>query len=211
MRSQIKYSRTPMGYVIKKLIEEEGKYRQETLNILTRKTKKNSGPTHLKDLAVNMPLDKFLNDLIKLFKHNKELIKLLNSEKTTIEDIKSLINLDQANDIMNMIMWNILEEDLLEDPIEENENQKYKEKNILLIIENFIGRGLFNGGLYSEVEEGKNDLGIGKNLKKRKMIEDSTKETMNSKFIKPKKNWYDKKINRKNSWNYKEKLFLWHF
>ena len=128
LRSIIKYSRTPLGYVIKKLIEEEGKYRQETLNILTRKSKKNAGPIHLKDLVVNMPLDKFLKDLLNLFKNNKELTKLLNSEKTKVEDINDIIRLDQSTELMNLIMTNLLEEDLLEDPIEENESQKYKYK-----------------------------------------------------------------------------------
>jgi len=125
LRSQIKYYRTPLGYVIKKLIEEEAIFREETLNILTRKKQKNSAPNHLKDLAINMPIDHFINDLLKLFKGNKELGKFLNNEKTTIDDIKPFIQLDYANELINIIIKNIFEEDVSEEIIEKEEvNEK---------------------------------------------------------------------------------------
>ena len=90
---------------------------------MTRKTKKNSAPSHLKDVTINMPLDEFLNDLIKIFKHNKELAKALNNEKGKIEDINDIIKLDQANELMNLIMTNIFEEDVIEETVEEKFNK----------------------------------------------------------------------------------------
>ena len=70
-----------------------------------------------------MPLDEFLNDLIKIFKHNKELAKALNNEKGKIEDINDIIKLDQANELMNLIMTNIFEEDVIEETVEEKFNK----------------------------------------------------------------------------------------
>ena len=74
-------------------------------------------------MTINMPLDEFLNDLIKIFKHNKELAKALNNEKGKIEDINDIIKLDQANELMNLIMTNIFEEDVIEETVEEKFNK----------------------------------------------------------------------------------------
>jgi hypothetical protein len=126
LRIQLKYCHSPIGYVIKKLIDEEAGYRNETLAILTRKKSKYSAPGHMKDLNINMPLCQFLNDFIKIFKYNKELLMILNNEKATLNDLEKYIKIDKAQDLVDEIIRNIFEEDVLEEDYEEKEEHVRK-------------------------------------------------------------------------------------
>lgn len=119
LRVKIKFLHASVGYVVSKLIDEELYYRTETSNIILRKKgfKKRNKPSNLDELIIKIPLSQYIDDLMIIFKGNKELHHDLNKiVSTPNEDLDTLfkkITIEQSNEISNLILKEFFEGNII--------------------------------------------------------------------------------------------------